>query len=134
MRGLPELVCGLALATLVGVACTAPSKAPALSVETPVPAEPSRPVASISPEPAAQPAVDKAMEEAVKHTSLAPADIKVVQVEAREWPDSALGCPQPGLMYSQIVTPGYLVVVQAGTRVLEYHSDTRGRVVLCQER
>jgi len=37
-------------------------------------------------------------------------------------------------MYSQIVTPGYLIVIAGGGKNLEYHSDTRGRVVLCQER
>jgi hypothetical protein len=37
-------------------------------------------------------------------------------------------------MYSQIVTPGYVVVISGAGRQLEYHTDTRGHVVLCQER
>jgi hypothetical protein len=37
-------------------------------------------------------------------------------------------------MYSQIVTPGFLIVISGGDKVLEYHSDARGRIVLCQER
>ena len=37
-------------------------------------------------------------------------------------------------MYSQVVTPGYLIVISAAAaRQLEYHTDARGRVVLCQE-
>jgi hypothetical protein len=43
-------------------------------------------------------------------------------------------------MYSQIVTPGFLIVISGGgagggaVKQLEYHSDARGNVVLCQER
>jgi hypothetical protein len=38
-------------------------------------------------------------------------------------------------MYSQIVTPGFLIVVNGGGKELEYHTDANGvRVVLCQER
>jgi hypothetical protein len=37
-------------------------------------------------------------------------------------------------MYSQIVTPGFVIVISAAGKQLEYHTDTRGQVVLCQER
>jgi hypothetical protein len=60
-------------------------------------------------------------------------DLRVQQIEAREWPDSSLGCPRQGVMYSQIVTPGYLVVISAPGKLLEYHADSRGRIVFCQE-
>ena len=30
-------------------------------------------------------------------------------VEPRQWPDSSLGCPQPGLSYLQVITAGYVV-------------------------
>ena len=77
--------------------------------------------------------MDEAVRTAAAYAAVAPADVQVQQVEPREWPDSSLGCPRPGFMYSQVVTPGYLIVLQAGSRVLEYHSDARARVVLCQE-
>ncbi|MDQ3328852.1 MAG: hypothetical protein M3506_10065, partial [Chloroflexota bacterium] len=35
-------------------------------------------------------------------------DAVVVSITAQEWPDSALGCPEPGMMYQQVITPGYL--------------------------
>jgi hypothetical protein len=34
-------------------------------------------------------------------------------------------------VYVQVVTPGYTVVVSAGGQQLEYHADSRGRVLLC---
>lgn len=61
------------------------------------------------------------------------ADVHVRYVEARQWPDSALGCPREDVMYLQVITPGFIVVINAAGKQLEYHADTRGRVVLCQE-
>src|SRR5262245_59833297 len=145
---LARLTCALAAATLLVSACSAAASPP-----TPQPSAPSQsaPAGAPSVQPGqsgkpsqvpasasgaeGQPAVvDEAVRTAAAYVSVAPTDVQVQLVEAREWPDSSLGCPRPGLMYSQIVTPGYLIVLQAGGRVLEYHSDARGRVVLCQER
>jgi hypothetical protein len=126
----------MAVATLVVCACasaantTTPTLLPTTSSAKPS----TSPVPSASPNPEAQSVVDAAVREAASYAAVAATDVKVQQIEAREWPDSSLGCPRPGLMYSQVVTPGYLIVVEAGSRVLEYHSDARGRVVLCQER
>jgi hypothetical protein len=83
----------------------------------------------------AQPAADAAMRDAATRLGLAPGagDIHVQQLEARQWPDSSLGCPRDGAFYSQVVTPGYLVVISASGKQLEYHADARGRIVFCQE-
>jgi len=58
---------------------------------------------------------------------------EVTVVEAREvtWRDSSLGCPQPGTMYLQRLTPGHLVVVRAGGRRLEYHCGPLGPARYC---
>ena len=47
------------------------------------------------------------------------------------WPDGSLGCPKPGEMYTQMIVPGYRVVLQAGGERYAYHSDQRGRFVVC---
>jgi hypothetical protein len=80
-----------------------------------------------------QPVVDAALQDAASHLGVSPSQVHVDQVEARQWPDSSLGCPQPGQMYSQIVTPGFLIVISMGNKQLEYHADTRGNVKLCKE-
>ena len=64
-------------------------------------------------------------------TGLPKSDIKVVSVEAVQWPDTSLGCPQPDMMYAQVVTPGYRIILEAGGQVYEYHSAGAG-VGLCQ--
>lgn len=35
------------------------------------------------------------------------ADLRLVSSEPTEWPDSSLGCRQPGMQYLQVITAGY---------------------------
>jgi hypothetical protein len=91
----------------------------------------SLPGSNAKPDP--QPAVDAALQDAATHLGVSPNDMHVDRVEAREWPDSSLGCPQPGLLYSQIVTPGFLIVISGANKQLEYHTDARANVKLCKE-
>ena len=67
-----------------------------------------------SPTPDSQAAVAAVQQAAAVQVGASPADVHVEQVEAHEWGDSSLGCPRPGLLYSQVVTAGYLIVVTAG--------------------
>jgi hypothetical protein len=63
---------------------------------------------------------------------LASEAIWLVSVEAVEWSDTSLGCPQPGMMYAQVI-PGFRVVLGAEGKRYEYHTDTGRFVVLCGE-
>ena len=81
--------------------------------------------------PEAQAAIDAALRDAT--TRLGGVAASVERAEQREWGDSSLGCPQPGSFYAQVITPGYLIVVAGGAKRLEYHTDTRGRAVMCRE-
>jgi hypothetical protein len=74
-----------------------------------------------------------AKEDLAQRLSLASDDIRLVSVEAVEWSDTSLGCPQPGMMYAQVITPGYRVVLEAGGQKYEYHTDTGRFVVLCEK-
>ncbi len=67
-----------------------------------------------------------------KQTNTAPEEMQLVSITAREWPDSSLGCPKPGMMYTQVITPGYLVVLDAGGKQYNVHTDSGGRAVVCQ--
>lgn len=60
-----------------------------------------------------------------------PADqVQVLAVEAVEWPDTSLGCPEPGMMYAQVITPGYRVRLRAGEATYILHTDGK-RTVAC---
>jgi hypothetical protein len=61
------------------------------------------------------------------------ADIKLAAMESQEWPDSSLGCPQPEQMYAQVITPGYIIMLEANGTQYEFHSDAQNTVVPCFE-
>jgi hypothetical protein len=46
----------------------------------------------------------------------------VVDVEEVDWPDSCLGAPDPDEVCSQIVTPGYRIIVERDGKRIEYHA------------
>jgi hypothetical protein len=58
--------------------------------------------------------------------------VALISVNGHDWPDAALGCPQPGLAYAQVITPGFQIQLEADEHRLVYHTDTKDRVVLCQ--
>ena len=59
-------------------------------------------------------------------------EVTVLSFEAVEWPDASLGCPEPGIMYAQVVSPGYRFLLQAGGTEYEVHTDVTGQeVVMC---
>lgn len=57
--------------------------------------------------------------------------ISVVKASMVTWPDTALGCPQPGLLYAQILTPGYRIQLKANGKSYDYHAGTSENVILC---
>lgn len=78
-------------------------------------------------------AVEMVITEAAAHLGIPESDIQVTRVEAAEWPDSALGCPEQGGFYAQVITPGYVIIVTGAGETLEYHTDITGSIItLCQ--
>ncbi len=48
--------------------------------------------------------------------------ITVVSVEEVTWPDGSLGCPQPGMRYTQVLVNGSLILLEVDGVTYEYHS------------
>ena len=48
--------------------------------------------------------------------------VTLASIEAVDWSDSSLGCPQPGYMYLQVITPGYRIVLAADDATYAYHA------------
>lgn len=57
--------------------------------------------------------------------------ITLVAMERQEFPDAALGCPQPGELAAAIVTPGYKVLLVAGEAQYELHTNLNGTLIRC---
>jgi hypothetical protein len=77
-------------------------------------------------------AANAALADAATRLGVSRASLRVDRVEPRDWNDASLGCPEPGHLYAQVITPGYLLVISAaGGQSVEYHADTTGRIVTC---
>ena len=74
---------------------------------------------------------EKILADAARRSGMDKASLKVESAEAVTWSDGSLGCPQPGMMYTQALVPGYRVKVRAGEELLDYHAGSRGYFVVC---
>ncbi len=80
----------------------------------------------------AETAVDRAREDLANRKGIDKEQITVVAVKEVNWPDTSLGCPEPGMMYAQVITPGHRIILSYAGQTYEYHSDQGGRVVYCE--
>lgn len=77
---------------------------------------------------------DRAIKDLVQRLGLDDASaVQVRSVKRVDWPNPGLGCPEPDMMYAQVITPGYLVVLAVAGETYEYHTDTGTRLVLCRD-
>lgn len=58
--------------------------------------------------------------------------ISVVQGEAMRWSDSSLGCPEPGKMYAQAITPGYQIILEHDGQQFDYRANEQGYLKRCE--
>lgn len=58
--------------------------------------------------------------------------LEVVSARAVSWPSGALGCPMPGMAYTQMITDGYQVVVRAGGKTYDYRYGMSANPRLCE--
>ncbi len=108
------------------------------SVPTEAPAPPPTPFPAPAPTATAAPAVDAdrnvfaaVIADAAAVLGVDQAAVDLADVEEVEWPDASLGCPESGMMYAQVITPGYRVIVRAAGETLEYHTDMENAFVRC---
>jgi hypothetical protein len=78
------------------------------------------------------PQVSEAIADLAGRLGVAPAQIEVVSVEAVVWPDGGLGCPQPGMMYPQVLQDGLRIQLAVDGVVYQYHSGGRRAPFLCE--
>jgi hypothetical protein len=57
--------------------------------------------------------------------------ITLVSFDAVVWPDGGLGCPQPGMAYTQVPVDGALIVLSVEGREFRYHSGGVRDPFLC---
>lgn len=52
-------------------------------------------------------------------------------IRAVDWPDSSIGCPQPGQAYLQVVTPGHKITLRVGG-LFHFVHEAKGRAFACR--
>lgn len=60
-----------------------------------------------------------------------PATIAVEGALRVTWSDGSVGCPVPGMQYTQALVPGYRVILRAGEQLFDYHAAASGHLALC---
>lgn len=76
-------------------------------------------------------AVQAARADAARRTGQAASALELVSAEPVTWSDGSLGCPQPGMAYTQALVPGYRVRLREPAGEMDYHASVRGALVLC---
>jgi hypothetical protein len=124
---LPILLGGSILVAGLLAGCSSqPSPPPASS--------PPPPGASSTASPDARKTAFRAAANELSRQVNAPVDsIAGVSQDETTWNDSCLGCPQTGESCSQVLTPGYRVVLRVSDATYEYHTDLGGRAKLCSQ-
>ena len=65
--------------------------------------------------------------------NLSPKQVNVVGVTEESFGDTSLGCAKEGMVYSQVITPGYKVLLEANGQTYDYRLDKGEQVVLCEK-
>jgi hypothetical protein len=73
-------------------------------------------------DPNLQSLVDRAVADLAQRLRVRADDIGVVAAYLVVWPDTSLGCPQPGMQYLQVLTDGSVIVLSAGGATYRYHT------------
>jgi hypothetical protein len=77
--------------------------------------------------------IARAMADLAKRLDISKNQVYLTDVKEVTWPDASLGCPQPGMAYAQVTTPGYWILLEASGNQYPYHTDMDTQAILCQE-
>ena len=63
-------------------------------------------------------------------------ELTAIAVEAVEWNDASLGCPQPGMMYAQVISPGWRFTFEdrAGQSYDVHTAQNPTHFIICEQK
>lgn len=115
---------------LVGLACSAPAADEirnAEDSEEAVAEESTRYDAGL------EPLVAMAKEDLAERLEVGVEIIEVLEAELVVWPDASMGCPDPEMMYIQVLQDGSRIRLQVEEAVFEYHTGGERMPFLCED-
>jgi hypothetical protein len=82
-------------------------------------------------DPGSKALVAKARADLQRRLSVKAEEIQLLEFKAMVWPDSSLGCPRPGMNYTQVQRDGFLIRFSAQGRNFNYHGGSGRDPFLC---
>jgi len=70
--------------------------------------------------------------DAARRFAVSENEVVLVDAERLTWNDGAMGCPEPGRVYTQMLVPGFRVTARTTAGLMLYHTDSRGTAVTCE--
>lgn len=84
-----------------------------------------------------RPFITQATDDLAARLAIDTADIEALSAVLVTWPDSSLGCPQPGMQYAQVLTDGSIIELGVGEGddlvVYRYHTGGSSGPFLCDQ-
>ncbi|MFQ5398390.1 MAG: hypothetical protein ACE5E7_02205 [Anaerolineae bacterium] len=71
------------------------------------------------------------LDDFASRSGLSSEEATIVQAEAVTWQNSALGCPEKGQIYLQVMVQGYQIVIEGGSQTYDYRVNENGSIRLC---
>ena len=75
--------------------------------------------------------LDPILKEAAASANVDREQLVIVRAESAVWSDGSLGCPEPGMMYTQALVNGYWVVIEGGGQKYDFRVGSGGSFYLC---
>lgn len=82
--------------------------------------------------PTVQYLITTATDDLANRISISKDQIQIKEATEVVWPNSSLGCPQPGMVYAEVLTPGYLILLNANNQDYEYHAGKNSEAFYCE--
>ena len=104
-----------------------PSPVPDAATPTVIPEEEPMPQSDLT----AYPPVQQAVADLATRLNVDESDITLVRIVEVDWPDGSLGCPQPDMLYKQMLVNGSFIQLEAGGQTYNYHNAGMDAPFLC---
>jgi len=75
--------------------------------------------------------LDPILKKAAALAEVALDQLVIVRAESVVWNDGSLGCPEPGMMYTQALVNGYWIVIEAAGQTYDFRVGSGGSFRLC---
>jgi hypothetical protein len=90
------------------------------------------PASSIPTDPTISGWINQAVQDLAARLKIGEDAIQVIAFESVVWPDGGLGCPEPGVFYTQVLVEGFRIRLQHNGQTYDYHGSMKRAPFLCE--